>query len=200
MFGMGLIEVLMLLFMTGGAMSTDLVSVLPAQAYFKARGIDINIEKAVELAAKDPDSGKAQISQLLALRYLADESAKLKGSPNIDRHRQTLTDIATGKKAQDPQGFAKDYAAAALARIDGTKLSVAAVRSPRDDAFGWFPANATLIGALDTRLTRGETPAKSSVSEMFKMFPEEMLNQAFTAVEKVGNIRIDRVAFAYIDN
>jgi len=200
MFGMGLIEVLMMLFMTGGATSTDLVSVLPGQAYFKARGIEIDIEKAVELAAKDPDSGKAQITQLLALRYLADESAKLKGSPNIDRHRQTLTDIATGKKAQDPQGFAKDYAAAALARLDGMKLTPPVVSSPRDDAFGWFPANATLIGALDTRMARGDMPAKSNISEMFKMFPEQVLNQAFTAVEKVGNIRIDRVAFAYVEN
>jgi hypothetical protein len=187
--------------MTGGAVSTDLVSALPPQAYFKSRGIDMNIDKAVELAAKDPENGKAQITQLLALRYLAEESAKLKGSPDLERHRQTLTDIATGKKAQDPQGFAKDYAATALARLDGAKITRQAPPPPRDDAFGWFPANATLLGALDTRLSRGETPpAKSSVSEIFKLFPEEVLNQAFTAVEKVGNVRIDRVAFAYVDN
>jgi hypothetical protein len=199
MFGMGLIEILMLVFMTGGATS-DLVSVLPPAAYFKSRGIDINIDKAVELAAKDPVNGKAQIAQLLALRYLADEAAKLKASPNLERHRQTLTDIATGKNAQDEQGFAKDYAAAALARLDGTKLTRPAPRALRDEAFGWFPSNATLMGALDTREMRGDAPAKSTISEMFKLVPEEGLNQIFSAVEKVGNVRIDRIAFAYVDN
>lgn len=200
MVGIGMMEVLLMLFMTGGAMSTDLVSVIPAPAYFKSRGIDINLEKAVELAGKDPETGKAQIAQLLALRYLADESAKLKGSPNIDRHRQTLTEIATGKKAQDPQGFAKDYAAQVLARIDGMKSTPGAVPSLRDDSFRWFPANAKILAALDTRMTRGETPAKSTIPEMFKMFPEDVLNQAFSAVEKVGNVRIDRIAFAYVEN
>ncbi|MCI0680852.1 MAG: hypothetical protein L0Y71_02010 [Gemmataceae bacterium] len=200
MFGLGAIEVLMILFMSGGAMSADLVSVLPAQAYFKARGIDITIDKAVELAAKDPVDGKTQIAQLLALRYLADESAKLKASPNVNQHRQAIADIATGKKAQDPQGFAKDYAAQALAQLEGKKGMPPALPALRDDAFGWFPANATLVGALDTRMTRGDAPVKSNVAETFKMFPEQMLNQAFTAVENVGNVRIDRVAFAYVDN
>ena len=31
------------------------------------------------------------------------------------------------------------------------------------------------------------------------MFPPEMLNKAFGVVEKVGNVRIERIAFAYVD-
>ena len=199
MFGMGPTEILMLLLMSGGGISTDLASLLPTQDYFKARNIDISIDKAVELAGKDPADGKTQIAQLMALRYLADESAKLKAAPNYEAHRQALALIADGKKANDPQGFAKEYAARVLARLDGSKIAAPAVPPLRDDAFRWFPANANLIGALDTRMTRSDAPAKSNIGEMLKMFPGDMMNQTFSAVEKVGNVRIDRVAFAYVD-
>ena len=199
MLGMGPIEILLMLVVAGGGTSTDLASLLPTQDYFKARNIDISIDKAVELAGKDPADGKTQIAQLIALRYLADESAKLKGAPNYEQHRQLLAAIAGGKKAQDPQGFAKEYAAKVLARLDGTKLPAPAMPSVRDDSFRWFPANANLIGALDFRSTRGAAPAKSGLADMLKMFPGDMVNAAISAVEKVGNVRIDRIAFAFVD-
>src|SRR6266700_3030172 len=159
MIGMGFTEILMLLFMSGGAGNTDLASLLPAPTYFKSRNIDINIDKAVELARKDPTDGKTQIAQLVALRYLADETAKLKASPNYQQHRQLLEQIAMGRKAQDPQGFAKEYAANVLATLDGAKLPAPTAPSVRDDSFRWFPADAKLLGAIDTRLTRAESAA-----------------------------------------
>lgn len=201
MMGMGLMEIFMLALLGGGA-NVDLASLLPAPTYFKSRNIDINVDKAIELAAKDPTDGKTQIAQLVALRYLADESAKLKESPNYAQHRQLLEQIAMGRKAQDPQGFAKEYAANVLARLDNAKLPRAAAPSLREDSFRWFPADAKLLAALDTRLARGDSPAKSSFGEIFKrvdMFPQEMLNSAFGVVEKIGNVRIDRIAFAFVE-
>ena len=200
MLGMGPLEVLMILFMAGGGLNTDLASVVPAQSYFKSRAIEIDVEKAADFAGKDPVDGKAQIAQLIALRYLADEPAKLKASPNYLQHRQLLSAIAAGKKANDPQGFAKEYAGNVLARLDGTKLPLATAPSVREDPFRWFPANANLIGTLDMRLARGEIAAKSNLGELLKVFPDEALKAMCGAVEKVGNVRIDRIAFAYVAN
>jgi hypothetical protein len=199
MMAMGFTEILMLVFVGGGGANADLASILPAPTYFKSRNIDINVEKAIELAAKDPTDGKTQIAQLVALNYLADENANLKASPNYAQHRQLLEQIAMGRKAQDPQGFAKDYAATVLARLEGAKLPRAAAPSLREDSFRWFPAAAKLLAAHDMRLARGDAPVKSSFGEMFKMFPQEMLTGAFGVVEKIGNVRIDRIAFAFVE-
>lgn len=199
MMGMGFTEILLLLFLSGGGASTDLASLLPAPTYFKSRGIDISVEKAVELAGKDPVDGKTQIAQLVALRYLADESAKLKGAPNYEQHRRLLAAIAAGQKANDSQGFAKEYATHVLAALDGKSVMLA-TGSLRDDAVRWFPANAKIVAALDTRMIRSDGPAKSNLVELLKMLPKEMVETAFGVVEKVGNIRIDRIAFAYIDD
>jgi hypothetical protein len=196
---MGFVEILMLLILSGGGTNTDLAALLPAQSYFQSRGIDISIDKAAALAAKDPVDGKTQIAQLVALRYLAEESAKLKGAPDYAQHRRLLTAIAVGKQAQDPQGFAKEYAAQVLAKLDGVKPLAVTAPSPRDDSFLWFPANASLLGAFDARLARGATAPKSNLVEMFKLFPPKILNTTYDVVEKIGNVRIDRIAFAYVD-
>jgi hypothetical protein len=201
MMGLGFAEILMLLFLSGGGMNTDLASLLPAPTYFKSRGIDISVEKAAELAGKDPVDGKAQIGQLVALKYLADEAVKLKSSPNYEQHRQLLAAIAAGKKANDPQGFAKEYADAVLTRLDGKTVTAAAPAAAlRDDAARWFPANANILAALDTRMAGAGGLAKSNFGEMFKMFPQEMLQTAFGVVEKIGNVRIDRIAFAFVED
>ena len=126
MMAVGLMEVLILLFVSGGAASTDLAGVLPAQTYFKSRSIEINVDKAVELAGHDPVDGKTQIAQLVALRYLEEETAKLKSSPNYQAHLQLLTAIAAGTRSQDPQGFAKEYAGRVLTRHGGKSAAAAA--------------------------------------------------------------------------
>jgi hypothetical protein len=200
MFGMGPLEVLLMLVISGGGTSTDLASLLPAPTYFKSRDINISVEKAIELAGKDPIDGKTQIAQLVALRYLGDESVKLKGSPDYAQHRQMLEQIAAGKKAQDAQGFAKEYAERVLRRLDGAQPIMEAKTALRDEAFRWFPADATLVGAVDTRTASGDGPAKSISADMLKMFPDEILKTVFGVVEKMGNVRIDRVAFAYVED
>ena len=89
----------------------DIVTLLPAEDYFQSRRIDTTIEKMMELAAKEPVDGKSSIQQLLALRVLGDDPAKVKKANGFAGHLQILKEIAAGEKAQDKQGFAKEYAA-----------------------------------------------------------------------------------------
>ena len=66
--GIGAMELLLLLFMSSAGQPTDLVSILTPQDYFKSQGIDMNIDKMLELAVKDPIDGPTHFAQLLALR------------------------------------------------------------------------------------------------------------------------------------
>ena len=74
------------------------------------------------LAGAVPENGKVQIMQLVALRHPADHPDKLKQADRYPAHRKLLEEIAAGKRAHDPQGFAKEYAAIVLARLDGNTL------------------------------------------------------------------------------
>ena len=117
MFALGFAEVLVLALMSGGMASADLVSLVQPQHYFQARKIDVSIDRMVDIANTEPKDAKAQIMQLTALRYLADETEAFKKAPNYATNRQALEAIAQGKKAQDPLGFAQDYANRVLARL-----------------------------------------------------------------------------------
>src|SRR5262245_4151009 len=111
--------ILMMLALTGGTGSTDLISFVDGPDYFKAREIEVKLEKMVELAAKTPEDGKDSVAQLLAIRWLGDHPAEVKKAKNA---RQTLQQITAGKKGKDAAGFARDYAERALAKLDGKPL------------------------------------------------------------------------------
>ena len=137
------IAVLMVLMFSGGE-QTDLVSFLPPRDYFQSRKIETSLEKMIELASQAPADPKNQLQQLLALRVLAEDAKELKASPQYKKYRQTLDEIAQGKTAQDPAGFAQEYAARTLACIDGKKAPLPRAAS-LEEGLGWFPENPCFV-------------------------------------------------------
>jgi hypothetical protein len=191
---------ILLLFLLGGPAGSDLVTFLDPAMYFEARQMDLTIDKMAGLAAAAPENGKAQTMQLLALRYLGEHPDKLKKADHYAAHRKLLEEIAAGKRAQDPQGFAKEYAVAVLARLDGKTLPPP--EAPRlQTALDWFPQAATVVGALDLRRVRGEAgvPVSTVTAELLKQMPAQARDKLYATIEQSGNVRIDRaaVAFAY---
>jgi hypothetical protein len=147
----GGMQVLFFMLMSAAGQPTDLVSMLSPQDYFKAHGIEkVTTDKMVELASKDPVTGQAQIAQLLALRTLGAD-ANFKKSANYATQRTLLEGIAAGSKAQDKQGFAKEYAQRTLAQIDGVKPPALPSLGSREEGLAWFPSSATIVGGLEQR-------------------------------------------------
>src|SRR5262249_29035988 len=147
----GMMEVLVLLASTSSSPTHDLVSLIRAEDYFKARNIAVDASGMVKLATKDPADGKAQIQQLLAIRWLGEHPAELKKTEGA---RAALEQVATGKKAQDRSGFAELYARQALARLDDKPLPVAATAPPgglQREAFAWFPADTNIVTGMELR-------------------------------------------------
>ena len=197
MAGLGFAEVLMLAVLSGGIGSTDLVAMVQPTHYFQTRQIDVTIDKMVELAGRDPKDPKTQIQQLVALRHLADEAEQLKKSANYAAHRKALQEIADGKRATDPLGFAQDYARRLLAKLDGAKLALPKIPPIREDALIWFPAGATFAAALDLR--QAPASANDPLKEVLKLMPDHVKKEMYDHIEKSGNVRAERVAFAFVE-
>lgn len=198
----GVSEFLILLILS--TTPTDLLSLIHADDYFQLRKIEVGIDKMAELAAKDPINGKTQIQQLLALRYLGDDADAVKKLPEHGAVIKLLTEIANGTKAQDAHGFARDYASRALAKLEGKMPEPRPMPkdSLRSDAFAWFPTAATLIGAVDFRGGGGD--ASDDLAALRKLLtgqmPPEQREEIYAVVEELGNVRIDRTSFAYVDD
>jgi hypothetical protein len=181
----------------GGTM--DLLSFVPAQDYFKSRQIEVSVDNMLELAAKAGEKNKAPVAQLLAIRWLADHAAEVKKNKKA---RETLQQITDGKKGKDDLGFAQDYAQRALAKLAG-KLLPAPLMPARSfqDALKWFPKESTLFGAVDFRAPKGEmiTGENKSLRRLLVgMMRDRDKEEMFKFVDRVGNVRIDRVAMAVV--
>lgn len=194
----GFAEVLMLALLTGGMNDTDLVAMVQPKAYFQSREIRLSIDSMIDVAIREPKDNKAQIMQLSALRYLTDESDAFKKATNYASNREAIEEIAQGKRAQDKAGFSKEYAQRMLDKLDGKKAAKAKFEPTRGEGFAWFPADTTLAGVIDLR---GAPPGdgKDPIKELLKLLPERERNQMYDTIEKVGNIRLERMAFAYSD-
>src|SRR5262249_26456194 len=164
----------------------------------KARAVEVSFEKMVDLAATDPKTPQAQIAQLLALRWLADEVGSVKKNENYAGYLRTLEDIATGKKAQDRLGFAKAYAENALQSWTGAKPTAQEYKGIQTDGLTWFPTGATFVGSFDGRLAPATMPKKNTIQDLFKLIPAEAKNEIFKTIDGLGNVQIDRVSFAYV--
>jgi hypothetical protein len=195
----GFAEVLMLAIMTGGTSSTDLIALVQPKHYFQYREWEPSIEKMVDLAFEEPKDAKTQIAQLTALRWLADESEALKKSPKYADQRKMIEAIAQGKKAQDPEGFAKDYANRVLMKLDNAKPAAMKPQPFRDDSLAWFPADATLAGAVDLVQARQATGDADAIKQLLKFMQDREKKMMYGFIEKSGNIRLDRLSFAYTD-
>jgi hypothetical protein len=196
---MGFAEILMLALLSGGTNSTDLVDLIQPKHYFESRQMEPSVDKMADLAGEEPKDAKGQIVQLTSLRYLADEIEALKKSPRYAEHRKSLEAIAQGKKAQDSLGFAKDYATRVLLKLDDKKPEAVKIRPLREDALSWFPANATLAGAIELRQSRQAGGADDPFKELLKMMPDREKKEMYNVIEKAGNIRVDRAAFAWVE-
>ena len=199
MMGFGFAEVMMFALVVGGMNNTDLVGLVQPQHYFESRQVRVSIDSMIDIALTDPKDGKAQIMQLTALRYMADESVAFKKASNYATNREAIELIAQGKKAQDKVGFAKEYAQRLLDKLDGKKPAVVKTGPVGADALAWFPADVTLAGALDLRGAGNADPAKDAIKDILKVMPEREKIQMYNVIEKMGNIRIERIAFAYTD-
>src|SRR5262249_1186290 len=129
-----------------------------------------------------------------------------KKSPKYADQRKMIEAIAQGKRAQDPEGFAKEYANRVLMKLDKTKPEPAKLKLVREDALGWFPADATLVGAVDlvqARHPTGEaghaTGDADAIKTLLKFMPDRDKKQMYSFIEKSGNIRLERLSFAYTD-
>lgn len=194
-------ESLFLLLLFGAAgQSADAVSLVPPADYFQNREIKTDYKSLATLISQQPKSGKEQVGQLMAMRYLGEQAAKWKEDAEYAKMRRTVEDIAAGKTGQDKQGFAKLYAQKLLAQLDGKEPPAPPVSAGklRDEAFTWFPAAANILAAVDTRLggAKQSTPLGFDAS-LLKMIPNEVKSQIYKHLEIVGNVQIDRIAFAY---
>jgi hypothetical protein len=200
MAGFGFAEMLILAVLSGGSGSTDLVAFVQPQHYFQSKGIELSAGRAVELARTEPKDGKSQIMQLTALRYLYDETEAMKKSPNYDAHRKAIEEIAHGKEAQDALGFAKEYATRVLMKLDGKKAEPIKLPPIREEALNWFPAHAKLLFAFDFRQAQSIAPAQDPLKEILKLIPDNVKKEMYTHIERSGNVRMERVAFAFTEN
>lgn len=193
----GNMGMLLAAFLAGGTSSTDVASIVQPAHYFQTREIEISIDKMIELASRAPNDPKTQIQQLVALRHLTDESDKLKKAANYAGHRQTLEKIAQGKLAADTFGFASDHAARVLRKLDSAKPPVVKTRPIREDALEWFPADVTFAATSDLR--HGGNPANDAVRDLVKLMPEREKKDMYDFFEQCGNVRIERIAFGFVD-
>ncbi|MGF1579316.1 MAG: hypothetical protein ACFCD0_08145 [Gemmataceae bacterium] len=200
---MGGIEIVFFLFVLGG--ESDFVSALDPADYFKAREINPTTMKLTELATTPPTSGKAQIQQLLALRMIAEKAKDIRQADNFQAVYKAVESVANGQKAQDLQGFAKSYATKAY-RALGAKIKVEPrnrpVESVRKEAFKWFPKGATLVGSVDTRGITNENQSSQDFlnNHFLKSMPQQGKNLFYEQIEKLGNVRVDRYSFAWVED
>src|SRR5258708_33287214 len=190
------LEFLLLFFM--GTANNDLVSLIDAEDYFKAHEITVEAGALANLASQDPADGKAQITQLLAIRWLGEHADLVRKNEGI---RAGLEAIAKGKKAQDSLGFAKHYALRALATIDGKEppaLAPVPDDSLRSEAFRWFPPQVHVVSGADLRAT-GKVQAKDEafLRSILKSVPQEFKHEVYAFVDAVGNIPLHRVALGF---
>src|SRR5206468_1165741 len=114
MVAFGFMEIIFLALLGGGANRVDLLSLIEPQQYFQTRNLGTSLDDLVELAVRTPDDPKTSVRQLIALRSLGEQAEKLKADKRYPAYRKALEQVAAGKSAQDPQGFAKEYATALL--------------------------------------------------------------------------------------
>lgn len=193
--GVGLLAILL-----GTGTSTDLASLVPAEDYFRVRGITASVEKLVELAGTEPKDGKAQIQQLLALRLLGEDAAKVKKSQDFAKHVALIKAIADGAKAQDKLGFSKQYAGWALAKLTGKTIPPPGpARDLKAVTFNWFPESATFLscmggtGAFDPDTCQD---ARKMIATLSKSAPDREKTVFYDKIEELGNVRLDVIASA----
>jgi hypothetical protein len=198
--GLASVQVLLLLLGVGGT-ANDLVSMIDAQMYFESRGVEKSVDKMLELAQKS-GGGKAQIMQLLAIRRLGEDFPEV-AKAHKTRVLQALTPIAKGEKAQDPHGFAREYAIRTLRGL-GANLALPAQKMDRlltRDLLGWFPGDVKVVGAgYVASAAEANRKMETNFRRLVKaLIPQQEYAQLFDFADRVGNVRVDGVGFAFFE-
>lgn len=184
--------VLILLVLNGG--EADLASYIEVADYYKSRNLELTPAKVVELLAKDQDKGNMKMAQLLGIRWLGENPAEAKKHAAA---KPALEKVLKWTKKQDPQGFYKEYAQAALARLDGKQPAVRTI--PKDsltaEGLKWFPANAHIVMGLDTRSAgKNPLPQQPALKKFIQtQMPAGMKQEIYGFADAVGNVRLDRL-------
>jgi hypothetical protein len=181
-----------------GGTSNDLVALIEAPAYFESRGVEINLDKMLELAQKTGD-GKGQIMQLLAIRQLGvgfpQEKAKI---------IQALNPIAQGKAAQDPTGFAREYAVRTLRQL-GADVPLTTPKSEghrAKDLLSWFPGDVKVVGAaVVASVADPDSKTEERLRQLIKkLIPAQEFNHIYDVVDNIGNLQVNGFSFALFDD
>jgi hypothetical protein len=186
---------------TGSAFQTDLLAVVSTDNYLQAQQVDLTPGKLLEVVKQTPKTPRESAIQLLAIRWFGENPDQ------VADHKQTAVDVLQAL-AKGPPGFARDYALTALARLDGKvppPLHFMPKDSTRVQAFEWFPDDVALLAAIDLRAAAGQKDPDpefvAAISNMRKQFlaalPPMAIPGLHGIVNGLGNVRIDRVAFAY---
>lgn len=249
--GFGMMELLLML-LSGGGWGNDLLDYLPTNAYWRAKGVPVSVERMVpELTVGEPADLAPLIRDLGAQTYETREAATaklraagpaagpaLKNAAESDdpevrtRAREILEGLSAGAQAlavrrlmairtlgelKKPEAapalrplleakelFVADYAAAAIAAIEGKPPE----RPQATKEQVWsdvclLPANCGIVGQM--RLPGGQAGSFEAVlktvlttlplgQDAEKLVGE--LAQAITAVaEQIGNVRVDTLTF-----
>jgi len=188
----------------GGNVPNDLAALVDIEDYFGPRQIETKPENLTRLAARAPGDVKESFVQLLAIRWLGEHAGQL------DTHKDDVRK-ALQQLAQGPEGFARDYAEVALARLDGKPLPLRtfAKDSIRKEALAWFPEQVQMAGALDLRAvpdhkTVGKhdleiiKQVKQIQMQLEKLLPNQAKDEVYIFAETAGNVRIDRISYGMI--
>jgi len=158
----------------------------------------VTTPKMIELAGKEPIDAKTGIAQLLAIRWLGEHAHEVKKDSDA---RTLLEEIAKGEKGKKAQGYAKDYALSVLARLDGRTTAYRRLpeNSVRSDALDWFASGPADFGVLDFRKAGEFSPPDEKALRRFanSAIPPQFLEEFYKLAEKVGNLRLNRLSFAY---
>ncbi|MBX9679083.1 MAG: hypothetical protein K2X38_09995 [Gemmataceae bacterium] len=198
--GIGFVEMLIILLLSGGT-AGDIASMLPTEAYLKHRQIESDVDSLMAWATKEPSDPKTQLAQLVAMRRIGEQGDAFSKSPKAADHRQTLARIAEGKLAADKTGFAAIQAAKTLAAIDGKKLPES--KMPADiaeQAWTYFPKNSVMAGFAEVRAEQAVDAEAKVIQAVMKSLTDRERGEMFAALEMVGNMRIDRAAFAVMED
>lgn len=196
-FGLGALEMLILLAGGAGLPSNDFVSLVAPADYFAVRKIEATPKKMLEIIKTEPEGGKTpkqHNQQLLAIRWLGENADATK---RTDGAREVLEDVAAGKLAKDKFGFAKGHALQALAHLDGKPLPPLSplVGDLKDEVLKRAGKTANVLGGFDLRVGK---PARDEVEQQLRAVLAKAITakdraQAYEILDSIGNVRIDRV-------
>jgi len=195
----GLAFILFVMSSGAGGVPTDIVSLIEPSDYFAARRVDGGVKRLLELASASPTDTRGGLQQLLAIRWLGEAKDRL------GEHKEAVR-AALDRLARGADGFGRDYARVALARIDGKPVPVLH-RFPKEslrEGLAWFPADTNLAGILDRRAPPGKADQElgAQFRHVWALFLKIVPDQAFREelyrfAEAVGNLRFDRLAFGF---